>query len=189
MFLCRYGRELDFVKVLDFGLVKYERQASGHADESLTQAGFFTGTPAYASPEMARGEHDVIDAQTDVYSLGCLGFYLLTGRTVFEADNPMQMLMKQATEEASAPSSVAPSSIPPSLDRVILDCLAKGTADRIQSADELRERFTLVREELPWSLESAVEWWRGVDGFVEHTHESQEPGGRTVEVSEHGVVL
>lgn len=189
VFLCRYGRELDFAKVLDFGLVKYERHAPGYSGESVTQAGFFTGTPAYASPELARGEHNVIDARSDVYSLGCLGFYLLTGRTVFEAENPMQMLMKQATEEPPAPSTVAPRSVPPSLDRVILDCLAKETADRIQSADELRERLTLVREELPWSLESAIELWRGVGDLVQPARGSHPNRGGTIELSEQGVAL
>jgi serine/threonine-protein kinase len=99
----------------------------------------------------------------------------------------MQMLMKQATEEPRAPSAMSPRLVPPSLDRVILDCLAKEIADRVQSADELRERLTVVREELPWSVESAIEWWRGVNDFVEPTSGSQDDRGGLIEVSEHGV--
>ena len=76
MFLCRYGREVDFTKVLDFGLVKHSDR-SGEQDLMLTKVGSFTGTPTYASPEMAEGQGRV-DHRTDIYSLGCVGFWLLT---------------------------------------------------------------------------------------------------------------
>ena len=88
IYLCRYGRDVDFVKVLDFGMVKQTTTDADETSAGLTQLGTFAGTPAYASPEMAQGLVDQIDARSDIYALGCVTFWLLTGRRVFEGANP-----------------------------------------------------------------------------------------------------
>ena len=104
IYLCRMGLEYDFVKVLDFGLVKYPGARGGTAvihDASNTQT---TGTPAYMAPEVILGEGDV-DRRADVYALGCVAYYLLTGQLVFEADTPMKMLMQHVQSVPLPPST------------------------------------------------------------------------------------
>ena len=86
LFACRLGLEVDFVKVLDFGLVKTQWPRT-HGGEDLTKEGAFTGTPAFMPPEVALGTHTV-DGQTDLYALGCVAYWLLTGQKVFPGSNP-----------------------------------------------------------------------------------------------------
>ncbi len=158
VFLCRYGNDLDFVKVLDFGLVK--RIETADTGASLTQFGTFSGTPAYASPEMARGETDVVDQLTDIYSVGCVAHWLVTGRTVFEASTPMHMLVQHNTEPPAPPSRLAAGAIPPEFDEVVLACLAKDKESRIPSATDLDARLAEIQRAHPWSAEQAAAWWR-----------------------------
>jgi len=155
IFLCRSGRDLDFVKVLDFGLVKGEEIPAAAAN--LTQAGIFYGTPSYTSPELARAEADQVDRRSDIYSLGCVAFWLLTGRPVFEAGHPMGVLIKHTTEEPDPPSRHAP--VPPELDAIILRCLRKAKAERFQTVDELADQLVEFQRGYPWSLPEAQEWW------------------------------
>ncbi len=158
IYLCRYGRDTDMVKVLDFGMVKQTVTDAEEAGALLTQVGVFAGTPAYASPEQAQGLVDQIDARSDIYAVGCVGFWLLTGRRVFEGDNPMQILARHLTEPPESPSVHAPGPVPPELDRLILDCLEKQPDKRVASADDLNARLALVPSER-WSPASARAWW------------------------------
>src|SRR5688572_17235425 len=105
----RIGVREDFVKVLDFGLVK---PSSAPRDEQTmaTAAGTTPGTPAYMAPEMSLGEP--VDARTDLYALGCVAYYLLTGRLVFEAENVFQVVVKHLQEAPTPPSHCAPQPIP-----------------------------------------------------------------------------
>ena len=159
IFLCRYGRDLDLVKILDFGMVKQIVPDAGETSAQLTQMGTFAGTPAYASPEMAQGFVDQIDARSDIYALGCVAFWLLTGRRVFEGDNPMQILARHISERPEAPSRHAPGAVPSELDQLVLDCLEKDPKRRLQSVDELNARLTRVPVPTPWSMERARQWW------------------------------
>jgi len=156
IFLCRYGLEFDFVKVLDFGLVKHSG-ASSTGEVKLTEVGAFAGTPAYVSPEAAMGEE--VDGRTDIYSLGCVAYWLLTGRTVFEAINPMQMLIKHVNEEPAPPSQRTELPIPPQLDEIVLECLRKEKTRRPHSVDDLMKALEAVQVQQKWTDARARAWW------------------------------
>jgi serine/threonine-protein kinase len=157
LFTCWMGLEPDFVKVLDFGLVK-----GPLTDESvkLTAPDITTGTPAYMAPEAVRGEE--VDGRADVYALGCVAYWLLTGRMVFEESNPTRMVLAHVQEEPKAPSVHSEFTIPASLDAVILDCLRKDPARRPQDAEDLARRLAACGMEFasPWTGEEAERWWR-----------------------------
>jgi serine/threonine protein kinase len=124
MYTCRHGREVDFVKVLDFGLVKAVagEKNTGHSLE--TAAGLTPGTPSYMAPEMAMGE--TIDGRADIYALGCVAYWLLTGKRVFEAENALQVVAKHVRTPPVPPSErVSGLSVPPALESLVLACLAK----------------------------------------------------------------
>jgi serine/threonine-protein kinase len=151
----RVGLQEDFVKVLDFGLVKPTAVAAG--DNSLaTQAGLTPGTPAYMAPEVALGEP--ADGRADLYALGCVAYYLLTGRLVFEADNVFQLVVKHLQDEPEPPSRRTGLPVPASLDAVVLACLVKARESRIRGAAELRRALAGV-ELPPWRGEQAAQWW------------------------------
>lgn len=156
IFLCRYGLEHDFVKVLDFGLVK---QAGASPDVRVTATGSFAGTPAYASPESAMGEEEAVDGRSDIYSLGCVAFWLLTGRMVFTASSPVQMAMHHATKEPEPPSRCTELPVPPELDALILELLRKEKDARPASAQEVIARLDGIRLDRLWDAEHARQWW------------------------------
>jgi len=151
----RLGLQHDFVKVLDFGLVK--SISAANADYSLaTEAGITPGTPAYMAPEMALGE--TIDGRTDIYALGCVAYYLLTGTLVFEADNVFQMMAKRLRDDPVPPSQRTSLPIPPAVDQLVLSCLQRQPADRPASAAELSQLLAAI-DEMPWNEEQARAWW------------------------------
>ena len=158
IFLCRYGQDVDFVKVLDFGLVKRAGELS-RGDVKLTEVGAFAGTPAYGSPESAAGEGDEVDARSDLYSLGCVAHWLLTGRTVFKATSPMLMLVQHINNVPEPPSKFTELDVPPALDELILSCLEKEQADRPVSAEELDARLGSIDLGGSWSSDRARQWW------------------------------
>ena len=159
VFLARYGMEVDFVKVLDFGLAV--DLASG--DERLTAVNQIVGTPAFMPPENAMGQS--LDARGDLYAVGCVAFWCLTGRTVFEADSPMAHVIAHTREEPPPPSRYAPAPLPPGLDDVMFQALAKDPDDRIQHAREFIERLVAIPLASAWTPARAEEWWRThVDG-------------------------
>jgi serine/threonine-protein kinase len=152
----RVGLRHDFVKVLDFGLVK--SVASSPVEDSMaTAAGLTPGTPAYMAPEMALGE--TVDGRSDLYALGCVAYYLLTGKLVFEGASGFQMIAKHVNEAPVPPSERAEMEIAPALDRAVLACLAKRPEDRPQSATELDRMLAEIEIE-PWSEAEATRWWR-----------------------------
>jgi tRNA A-37 threonylcarbamoyl transferase component Bud32 len=152
----RLGLRHDFVKVLDFGLVKSVNSVAGE-DSMATAAGLTPGTPAYMAPEMALGE--AVDGRADLYALGCVAYYLLTGKLVFEAASGFQMIAKHIQEAPVAPSRRSELEVGSDLDRVVLACLEKRPADRPQSAAELDRLLSAIQME-PWSEEDATQWWR-----------------------------
>jgi hypothetical protein len=151
----RLGLRCDFVKVLDFGLVK--PMAGPGAGQSLaTAAGLTPGTPAFMAPEMALG--DTVDGRSDLYALGCVAYYLLTGALVFEADSGLQMMAKHLRAQPIPPSQRGALSIPTALERLVLACLAKKPEDRPQSAAELARSLSGIEGD-PWNEEQALQWW------------------------------
>ena len=152
----RVGLRHDFVKVLDFGLVK-SVATTGTEDSMATAAGLTPGTPAYMAPEMALSE--TVDGRADIYALGCVAYYLLTGRLVFEATSGFQMIAKHIHDTPVPPSQRTEIDVAPELDGAVLACLAKRPEDRPQSAAELDRMLAEIEVE-PWSEEEATRWWR-----------------------------
>jgi eukaryotic-like serine/threonine-protein kinase len=158
IYVCRMGLEYDFVKVLDFGLVKYRNRSSGH-QTLATMDSHTTGTPAYMAPEIILGEADV-DRRADVYSLGCVAYYLLTGQLVFEAETPMKMLMQHVQAIPLPPSQRTELPIPPDLDAMVMACLEKDPNKRPQNAEELLGVARACRSCESWNNELARHWWQ-----------------------------
>jgi serine/threonine-protein kinase len=153
--LCRLGLEYDFVKVLDFGLVKHDIASSG--DETLLSApGMAPGTPAYMAPEMATG--DSLDGRLDLYSLGCVAYFLLTGEMVFDVDNALAMISRHLQTEPIPPSIRSGRPIPGQLEDIVLACLAKNPGDRPSGATELSRQLAAI-DLTPWTQEEARAWW------------------------------
>ncbi|MBI4503840.1 MAG: serine/threonine protein kinase [Gemmatimonadetes bacterium] len=158
LYTCRLGTETDFVKVLDFGLVKTVRKEG--VDESLATApGVATGTPAFMAPEVALGQPD-IDHRVDLYALGCVAYWLLTGRFVFEAENAVKMMYEHIRTPPIPPSQRTELPVSPSVDAVILACLAKNAAERPADAEELSRRLASCDVGESWSPERAARWWQ-----------------------------
>jgi serine/threonine-protein kinase len=154
---CRQGPDYDFIKVLDFGLVKSAGQEGGATE--LTVEGIAGGTPAYMAPEVATGAA-YIDARVDIYGLGCVGYWLLTGEHVFVRDTPLATVVAHVKETPVPPSQRTELPIPDALERAILQCLEKDPADRPQTADALSQLLTDSLPDLEWDSARATEWWR-----------------------------
>jgi serine/threonine-protein kinase len=154
LYLCRYGRDVDHVKVLDFGMVKQVVEGPS----GLTQMGTFAGTASFAAPEVAQGLLDQVDGRADIYALGCIAFWLLTEKMVFEGETTMKVLVKHIHDDPPPPSRFA-EAVPAELDRLVLDCLAKEREDRIGSTDELARRLAEIPCSSPWTNERAGAWW------------------------------
>jgi len=158
IFVTRRVDQGDFAKVVDFGLVR----AIGCDREEPTTPLNMSGTLAFLPPEVVTaecvGECDV-DGRADIYALGCVAYWLLTGKLVFDAPTPIAMAAAHATSEPSPPSSASEQSIPPALDDCVLDCLAKDPAERPQDARRLAERLRAIVVEPPWTPERAEAWW------------------------------
>ena len=153
--LGRIGLEYDFVKVLDFGLVKHDSRWL-RDDVRLTAPESMSGTPAYMAPEMAAGEP--VDGRADLYGLGCVGYLLLTGSLVFQAENALQLVLKHMQTEPVAPSVRLGASLPEALERAILRCLAKAPDARPADADTLAEALTFAGAD-DWTQSDARRWW------------------------------
>lgn len=155
IFICKVGLRCDFAKVLDFGLVK---QTSKDDVTHLTLDGFAAGTPAYMAPEVALGEEH-LDGRVDLYSLGCVAYFLLTGHPVFAEATPTATALAHVQKEPLPPSQRSEIAIPESLERVVLQCLAKKREDRPRSAQELRRLLDACTDCGEWTEEQAAEWW------------------------------
>jgi eukaryotic-like serine/threonine-protein kinase len=156
VYACRYGREVDFIKVLDFGLVK-RRPTEAGAGELTVEEGP-SGTPAFMSPEQVLGEGRV-DARSDLYAVGGVAYWLLTGSLVFRGASPMETMVMQVHRAPEPPSHRTELAIPPELESIVLDCLAKDPGDRPQTADQLAEQLAAVPLAPKWTDSRAREWW------------------------------
>ena len=139
----RLGLQDDFVKVLDFGLVKSIGTRERPAAETLaTREGLTPGTPDFMPPEMAMGE--AVDARADIYALGCVAWYLLTGRPVFDGSSAYHIIARHLNEQPTAPSRGTSQLIPGELDAIVLACLEKAPDKRPQSAAALSEALSRI---------------------------------------------
>jgi serine/threonine-protein kinase len=157
IFVCRYGEEYDFVKVLDFGIAKAAHETPDDG-MTLTRDLVVRGTPAFIAPEQARGGSG-IDTRADIYATGCVAYWLLTGQLVFTADTPMGLLMHHATTMPTPPSAMTELPIPVMLEQIVMSCLAKDPAERPQSARELSRRLAEVDGSSAWTQDRAQAWW------------------------------
>ena len=153
--ICQMGDYCDWVKVLDFGLVK--TLGCDVPEAGLTAPHTVTGTPAYLSPESALGEP--VDHRTDIYALGCVAYWMLTGRYVFTGENAMQIVARHTSAEPAPPSRYSGFDVSPALDELVLACLMKKPADRPATVRELADRLDGCREETGWNRAEAREWW------------------------------
>jgi serine/threonine-protein kinase len=157
IYVCRVGLEYDFAKVLDFGLVKMKQ--SRNTDTLTTIEHTTSGTPAYMAPETILGDTE-IDRRADVYALGCVAYFLLTGELVFEADTPMKVLMHHVNTAPIPPSQRTELPIPIELDELVLACLQKDPARRPQNAGELFRMAYNCRSAEGWNADAAEAWWQ-----------------------------
>ncbi|MFN8653546.1 MAG: serine/threonine-protein kinase [Gemmatimonadales bacterium] len=160
IFLCRYGEEFDFVKVLDFGIVKATQDAPGGGAPHQTAEQVLNGTPAFMAPEQALGVR--VDGRADIYATGCVAYWLLTGHLVFDAPTPMGYLIHHGSTAPTPPSKRSELPIPAGLDALVLACLAKDPAQRPQSARELSRQLAAIEGMEPWGEEAARGWWERV---------------------------
>jgi serine/threonine protein kinase len=169
LFACRLGLEVDFVKVLDFGLVKLQGPQQTGA-EALTVEGAFTGTPAFMPPEVALGA-TLIDGRADIYALGCVAYWLLTGTQVFPGGTALQMVLEHIRTEPERPSSRTDQAIPEALERLVMRCLEKKPAARPATVAELSSELAALDLEGRWTPERARGWWDVHDADAIDTEE------------------
>ncbi len=155
IFLCEQGGELDIAKVLDFGLVKTVEEP---ADSGLTQDGTLTGTPLYMPPE-ALADPSKVDARSDLYSVGAVGYFLLTGTHVFDGKTVVEVCGHHLHTPPTPPSKRLGKTVPPDLEALILRCLEKDAAERPQNARELEQGLLACQNVGTWEREQAADWW------------------------------
>jgi serine/threonine protein kinase len=148
------GGHHDVVKLLDFGLVKTLSETdSAH----VSQEGFVVGSPLYMAPEQIMRDH-LPDRRTDIYGLGAVAYFMLTGRAPFVADNAMAVMIAHARDPVTPPTQIRPD-VPADLERVVLRCLAKNPDDRYPDTAALAEALESCADALSWSPEIATAWW------------------------------
>ena len=157
LFVTRLGTEYDYVKILDFGVVK---EQSGRDATMLSNRGIVQGTPAFMAPEIILGESG-IDGRADLYSLACTAYWALTGHTLFDTTNAAQMLLQHVRTRPVPPSERSELSIPQQLEAILMMCLEKDPAKRPPSALQLESELARVRCQEPWTNERAQQWWEG----------------------------
>jgi serine/threonine protein kinase len=153
--VCRYGGEHDFVKILDFGLVKMVDQPAG---ETITRTLRILGTPLYMAPERLRDPADV-DARADIYAVGALAFFMLSGRRLFDSDDTLALTSRVLNEVPPRVSDAAAQSIPPELDQLVAACLEKRREDRPQHIGALIQILERVARTQRWAQRDAQAAW------------------------------
>jgi len=148
------GGVADYVKVLDFGLVKEVEER----DPAMTANNTLLGTPLYLAPE-AITSPELVGARTDLYALGAVAYQLLTGHPPFEGSTVVEVCSKHLLAEPTSPSLATTRPIPPALDELVLACLAKSPDARPASAQALREQLEAIELAAPWTVADARAWW------------------------------
>lgn len=155
LFVAQRGGVYDVSKLLDFGLAK-PMMKTGTAQ--LTHDGMISGSPLFMSPEQAMGDRDP-DARSDIYALGAVGYYMLTGTPPFPGDNPVKVILA-LTQETVPPPTRLRADIPADLERVIMRCLAKDPDRRYSSALDLADALRKCSCSSEWNRDFAAQWWK-----------------------------
>jgi serine/threonine-protein kinase len=153
LMVCRMGTLVDFLKVLDFGLVKVEQRT----DSALTAPDVAAGTPEFMAPEAIDGVRN-LDQRADLYALGCVAYWLLTGRPVFEGPSPLAILVKHS-REAPAPMDGGVEPVPADLEALVFQCLEKDPDHRPGDALELERALGECADARRWTRADAERWW------------------------------
>jgi eukaryotic-like serine/threonine-protein kinase len=156
VYVCRMGLDYDFVKVLDFGLVKVNGRRSIES-EAKAKPHTTTGTPAFMAPEIVLGAD--VDQRADVYAIGCVAYYMLTGQPVFEAATPRELFAMHLQAAPVPPSHRAEMPIPRELDAIVLACLEKDPENRPQDAAAVVDMLLRCKIREAWTNETARAWW------------------------------
>jgi serine/threonine-protein kinase len=156
VYLCRMGLDYDFVKVLDFGLVKFNGHRS-FEPEPKAKPHTTTGTPAFMAPEIVLGAE--VDQRADVYAIGCVAYFLLTGQPVFEAGTPRELFEMHLHAAPIPPSHRTELPVPRELDAIVLACLEKDPRHRPQDAAAVLDMLQRCRTAEAWDNELARVWW------------------------------
>jgi serine/threonine-protein kinase len=154
LLVCTYGRERDLLKVLDFGLAL---RSAPEGAPRLTRQGSWLGTPGWMAPEQIFD--GAIDARADLYSLGCVAYWLLSGERLFEAEQQAEVLRLHAQAAPVPLGQRAKQPIPEALEAVVMACVAKDPAARPHDADEVSARLAASVPGEPWSQAEAATWW------------------------------
>jgi serine/threonine-protein kinase len=162
IFAARRGGLGDVAKLLDFGLV---RAAARSYTAQLSREGQVLGTPLYMSPEQASGGRE-LDGRSDIYSLGAVAYFLLTGRPPFEGEGGIAVMIAHARDPVVPPSQIR-ADIPDDLERVVLRCLAKDPADRYPDAEGLERALCQCACAGDWHRDHAARWWRDADPLTQ----------------------
>jgi hypothetical protein len=155
----RAGTTFDFAKVLDFGLVKLDSaRKDGDGAVTVTAEGSAGGTPAFMAPEVVLGVADT-DHRVDLYALGCVAYWLLIGKLIFEGRSAVEVMFHHAHTQPRRPSSASEVPIPASLEDLMMECLEKDPGHRPASAEAVSTRLNAVALESAWTVERAERWW------------------------------
>ena len=154
--VCAYGRERDFLKVLDFGLATPQSPGS---DPRLTRAGAWLGTPGWMAPEQIFA--GAVDGRADLYSLGCVAYWLLSGERLFDAAEQGEILRQHAQAPPVPLRQRSKQPIPEALEELVMACVAKDPAARPRDADEVSARLAASVPGEPWTSAEAQAWWDG----------------------------
>jgi hypothetical protein len=156
--ISRDGIEPDFCKVLDFGLAHFHAARVPDPDHNGLSS-TVVGTPSFMAPETIRGQ-GYVGPQADIYALGCTAFWLLTGRSPYEADSVKEMLTAHLHSEPRSLQALSPNPVPEELDAIVRSCMHKNPSQRPSSAEDLLERLDALRAENPWTRADSLRWWQ-----------------------------
>jgi hypothetical protein len=156
IYAARRGGEYDFVKLLDFGLVKGVARTDQPA---LSRAETVVGSPLYMAPEQSLNVH-ASDVRSDIYSLGAVGYFLVVGHPPFVAENPLEIMISHARDAVRPPSQLAPE-LPADVEAILLKCLAKDPEERFASSAALGEALAVCSVAGQWTRSDAARWWHG----------------------------
>lgn len=157
LFVTRMPGEPDFLKLLDFGIARLSPTAKGA--DLMTQSGTLSGTPAYLAPELWDGAES--DERSDLYAVGVMLYFLLTGVLPYEGLSPAGIIVSQFERDAPPPSVQRGEALPPGLDAVVIKAMAKQPSERYQSAVELRHALEAIP--VTWTTADAEGFWRGAE--------------------------
>ena len=171
--LCQRGGEYDFVKVLDFGLV---REVAPRAQQSCVQQYGIVGTPGFIAPELLMASHQV-DARSDLYAVGAIGFLMLTGQLLYAPAEIDTMLREIVNCDPPRPSQRTDRPIPKGLDDLLLACLSRNPEERPASARDLAEQLADIPLDRTWTQQDASAWWQAHSGRIAFERKLERPDG------------